>query len=206
MTVNEEKSKNDDTPDKKDEKVDFRKFFITLIIFTGLVAFLSAFIKIPITLNLYWITLTYYLYFTPLLIYTIGIMFRSWIAFVMGTLGVILGEMIYCLAYGCSGELPYYLIFALVSRGAEVLLISLLRKKNELLAMLVGGLWVLIGLLLVYYLYYYRFLYWDLTFVILYAIISALLDLIFIPFSFLLNMALRKALNVKYLEELLYNT
>ena len=204
MTQKVEKSKIDSSNDDKSIPINLRMFFLLFLLFTGLVAIFSAFLKIPITLNLYWITLTYHIFLTPILVYSIGIMFRPWLAFVICSLGVVLGETLYCIIFGCSGEMPFYLIFALVSRGGEVVLISLARKKNELLAMLIGGIYALLGFFIVYYIYYHLILYWSSAFIILYALVSALLDFIFIPFSYLLNIGIRKSLNIKYLDDLIF--
>ncbi len=204
-------AENNDITEKKElincsDKLQPKRFLLVTTLFIGLILVSTAFLGIPIPLSLYWITLTYYLYLAPIFIYTAAIMLKPWISFVTCTLGLVLGELILCVIFGCSNELPFYLFFALISRGIQVLIISLLRKRNEVVALVIGGLYEALGLLLVYFIYYRLVLYWIFDFVVIYALLSALLDLLFIPLSLILNLAIRKVFKLKYLDELIYTS
>jgi hypothetical protein len=83
------------------------------------------------------------------------------------------------------------------------MLISLLKKRNELKAMIIGGLWYFAGLLIPTAIYYSEILNWNILYMVIYSLIAMIFNLTLIPLSLILNRLLRGVLKVEYLEELL---
>lgn len=182
--------------------INYRYLVLTSINIMLLILF-SIFIKIHFLLDTPWITVMIYIFFTPLLIYSISIMFRPAFVFIIIFLGLTLGEILFCIIYGCGGEFPFYLISRLLSQGAAALIISSIRKKNEVLAMISGGIWMFIGLFLISYIYYVLILNWGSDYIIIYSILFGGINFAFIPLSILINKILRIVFKVKYLEDLI---
>ena len=170
-----------------------------------------AFLRIPFVLNS---ELTYNLIFhinlASILIFSVGIMFTPWVALFICTLGSVLGEWMYCLIYGCGEETPVFLLFMVLSPGLAGALISVLRQKlkpsliNEIIAMIIGGIWQFVGLMIGAFVWYLGFLSFYLIIVfIVYPLYSTIFDLFLIPLSLLLNKGLRSAFNLKFFNDLL---
>lgn len=165
-------------------------------ILSALLVVMTFLLKIPLPQPLFYWGLA------PILIYTVGIMFRPWIAFLICALGSVLGEWFNCLVAGCGAELPIYLLGMLVARGLEGALISALRHWNEIGAMIAGGLWEFFGFLLIGGIYYGVVLELATEFWLPFYF-GTLLDLLLIPVAVALNKALRAAFDVQYLDELI---
>ncbi|GAI13780.1 unnamed protein product, partial [marine sediment metagenome] len=119
----------------------------------------------------------------------------------------------FCLIFGCGESLPAYLIFMVVSPGFAGALISILKQKikkeiyGEIIAMIIGGIWQYLGLMISAFIYYEVFisgLSWKLYAVyIWFPFFSTVYALLLIPISLALNKALRKILKIRYFNELL---
>ncbi|MFX1253860.1 MAG: hypothetical protein ACFFCZ_19775 [Promethearchaeota archaeon] len=171
-------------------------FFVLIILSTTL-------LRIPIVIPTHWVSVVFFLYVTPIFLYSLSTMVRSWIALAIVFPSLALGELLWCGLYGCAGELPLNVIITFSTWGIGCLLISLLRKKNELVAMLTGALWGFIGLLVPALIYYALILNWSPLYMVVYSLISTVFNLVFIPVSLLLNLLIRRMLKVQHLDELL---
>ncbi|MFX0067101.1 MAG: hypothetical protein ACFFC7_33640 [Candidatus Hermodarchaeota archaeon] len=171
-------------------------FFVLIIISSTL-------LRIPILIPTHWVSVVFFLYVTPIFLYSLSTMVRPWITLAIGYPSLALGELLWCGLYGCAGELPLNVIITFSTWGIGCLLISLLRKKNELVAMLIGALWGFIGLLVPTVIYYALILNWSPLYMVAYSLISTVFNLIFIPVSLLLNLLMRRMLEVQHLDELL---
>jgi hypothetical protein len=198
----------------KIEEINIEKFIITIVIFIISIALFTSFLRIPYfnnTVETY--NLIFYVNLASILIFSAGIMFRPWVALFICVLGSVLGELIFCLIFGCGESLPAYLIFMVVSPGFAGALISILKQKikkeiyGEIIAMIIGGIWLYLGLMISAFIYYEVFisgLSWKLYAVyIWFPFFSTVYDLLLIPISLALNKALRKILKIRYFDELL---
>ena len=198
----------------KIEEINPEKFIITIVIFIISIALFTSFLRIPYfnnTVETY--NLIFYVNLASILIFSTGIMFRPWVALFICVLGSVLGELIFCLIFGCGESLPAYLIFMVVSPGFAGALISILKQKikkeiyGEIIAMIIGGIWLYLGLMISAFIYYEVFisgLSWKLYAVyIWFPFFSTVYDLLLIPISLALNKALRKILKIRYFDELL---
>ncbi|GAB4305653.1 MAG: hypothetical protein Kow0069_01720 [Promethearchaeota archaeon] len=138
----------------------------------------------------------------PIVVYTTGVMFKPKRAFVTSVVGNFVGEWIRVVIAGEAAYLAIYLVGIVVARGFEALLISLLREKNEWLAMVAGGIWEYVGFLIVGSIYFILVLGWAPEIVIPWYT-GTLIDLAFVPVSAVLNKAIRAGFNVEYLDELI---
>jgi hypothetical protein len=150
-----------------------------------------------------WITGVFLIYLAPIFLYTICTMLRSLLSITISISSIVLGELLWSVVYGCMGELLVYVIVSLSSWGIACLLISLLRKRNELGAMIIGGMWCFAGLLIPTAIYYSEILSWNILYMVIYSLVAMVFNLLLIPLSLILNRLLRGALKVEYLEELL---
>ncbi|MFX0092034.1 MAG: hypothetical protein ACFFBD_09760, partial [Candidatus Hodarchaeota archaeon] len=176
---------------------------LTVMVFSALIVLSSVFLRIPISIPTTWITVVAFIYLSPIFLYSISTMVRPWIVIVICFPSLVLGEWLWCGVYGCAGELPVNVIFVLSSWGIGCFLISLFRSRNEIVAMLIGGLWGFPGLLIPALGYYGLILNWNPLYIVVYSLLSMIFNLVFIPVSLLLNRLLRRILKVQYLDELL---
>ena len=198
----------------KIEEINIEKFIITIVIYIISITLFTSFLRIPYfnnTAETY--NLIFYVNLASILIFSTGIMFRPWVALFICVLGSVLGELIFCLIFGCGESLPAYLIFMVISPGFAGALISILKQKikkeiyGEIIAMIIGGIWLYLGLMISAFIYYEVFisgLSWKLYAVyIWFPFFSTVYDLLLIPISLALNKALRKILKIRYFDELL---
>jgi hypothetical protein len=180
------------------------RFWITFLLWNILLVIFSIFIKIPFLLDTPWVTVMIYVPFTPVLLYSLGIMFRPSITFFIVFFGLTFGEIIFCLIFGCGGEFLFFLLKNLLSQGLGSMVCSFFRKKNEFIALILGGLWMFFGLFFTSYIYYVLILNWGDDYIIVYSLIFGGFYLLFIPLSILLNVIFRKMLRIRYLEDLIF--
>ncbi len=178
-------------------------FLIVASIYVVLIVLSSAIGRLPILIPTQWVSVVVFILFTPIFLYSISSMLRPWLVIAIGFPSLALGELLFCGIYGCGGELTINLVLTLSSWGMASLIISRLRTKNAIIAMLIGGLWTFLGLLIPAISYYTLILNWSALYMIIYALITMTLNLILIPFALLLNHALRRVLHVQYIDELL---
>ena len=198
--INEEKCKKNSN-----------KFIITIAIFTAFLIIFTSFLRIPIIYNTQTTyNIIFHINLASILIFSIGIMFKPWVALFICLLGSVLGEWGYCLTYGCGEELPAYLLFMVLSPGLAGAFISIIRQKlkqkliNEIFAMVIGGIWQYFGLMIAGFIWYLGFLNWRVYVVfIFYPLYLTIFDLFFIPVSIILIKLLRNLFKVKYFDDLL---
>ena len=181
----------------------WKGFALIATIYFTLIVVLSAFPRFPILIPTPWITGVIFLYFAPIFLYSISVMVRPWMIVAICVPSLCLGELLWCVVYGCAGELIVYVIIALTSWGIGCILISMLRNRNEVVAMLIGVIWGFLGLLIPSLIYYAMILYWNPLYMIAISLLTTVLNLVAVPVSLALNHALRRVLNIKHLEELL---
>jgi hypothetical protein len=198
----------------KKEMSGVNKFILTIVIFIISITIFTCFLRIPYILNT---ELTYNLIFyvnlASILIFSAGIMFRPWTALFTCVVGSVLGELCYCLIFGCGESLPAYLIFMVVSPGLAGALISVVHQKlkpgliKEIIAMIIGAIWQYLGLVVGAYIYYeiiISFFHWQLYAVyIFYPLYLTVYGLLLIPLSVILNIVLKHIFKVKYFDDLL---
>jgi len=171
-------------------------------IYSALIVIFSVFLRFPILIPTPWITGVIFLYLAPILLYSFSIMFRPWMVVAICFPSICLGELLWCVVYGCAGELLVYVIITLNSWGISCLLISLLRNRTEVIAMLIGNLWGFLGLLIPAFIYYTMILNWNPLYIVAISLLTMILNLVIIPASLALNLLLRKALKIQHLDEL----
>jgi hypothetical protein len=180
------------------------RLLLFIIIFTGLIVLLKIF-PIPIPFRLMSDLESYWqVYITGILIFSIGILFRPSIASIIGLIGLITGEIIFCLLFQCGGELWFNIVLSVFSFGVTITLISLLRKKNEALAMILGACWLFPGLYIPMNLYLEGIFNFGESNVLLISLISFVLNFILIPFALLFTKAVRTIFQTKYLDDLIF--
>ena len=181
----------------------YQLFILVLVLLSISSVLGSVFLRISITIPTTWVTGVFLIYLAPIFLYTICIMLRSLLSITISISSIVLGELLWSIVYGCTGELLVYVIVSLSSWGTACLLISLLGKRNELGAMIIGGLWYFLGLLIPTAIYYSEILSWNILYMVIYSLVAMVFNLLLIPLSLILNRLLRGVLKVEYLEELL---
>ncbi len=171
-------------------------FSVSIIVF-------SVFPRFPILIPTPWITGVIYLYLAPIFLYSFSTMVQPWKVAAICFPALCLGELLWCVIYGSAGELLVYVVITLNTWGIGCLLISFLRNRKETVALLVGGLWVFIGLLIPTTIYYSVILNWNPLYMVAISLLTMVLNLLVIPVSIGLNYILRKALKIQNLEDLL---
>ena len=167
----------------------------------GMVIF-RVFFQFSFSLTIIW-KLRISINFAALLVYYVWIMFRPAVAFSIVSLGLLFGDGLYCLIYGCGGELPIYLAISLISYGGMVLIISFLRKKNILLPYFTGTVWYYFGFMLPSYIYYLVF--YDAYAIMVFAgsLINTIIHVGFVPIAMLLIYLTRKYLKIRFFDEII---
>ena len=178
-------------------------FILALVFLSASSVLGSVFLRIPILIPTSWITAVFLLYFAPIFLYTISTMLRPFLSNTICFSCILVGELLWSVVYGCTGELIVYVIIALSSWGIACLLTSLLRKRNEPGSMIIGGLWCFVGFLIPTAIYYSEILSWNILYMVIYSLFAMVFNLILIPLSLILNRLLRRILKVEYLEELI---
>jgi len=181
----------------------WKRFALVAVTYSVLIVLLSVFPRFPILIPTPWTTGIIFFYLAPLFLYSISTMIRPWMVVTICFPSICLGELLWCAVYGCTGELIVNVIIALSSWGIGCLLISILRNRNEAMAMLIGALWGFIGLLVPALVYYTMILYWNSLYMVAISLLTMTLNLAVIPAAITLNHLLRRVLKIKQLEELL---
>ncbi|MFX0184583.1 MAG: carcinine hydrolase/isopenicillin-N N-acyltransferase family protein [Candidatus Hodarchaeota archaeon] len=180
------------------------RLFLFVIIFAGLILLLKIF-PIPISFRLMTDLESYWqVYITAIIIFSIGILFRPSIASIIGLLGLIAGEIVFCLLFQCGGELWFNIALSVFSFGISITFISLLRKKNEVLAMILGACWLFLGFYIPMNLYLEGIFNFGESNVLLISLINFALNFMLIPFALLLTKGLRIIFQTKYLDDLIF--
>jgi hypothetical protein len=179
------------------------RFGLICLGYLVLIVVSSVFFRIAIYIPTPWVTAVLYLYMAPIFLYSISAMVRPWAVVVVCFPSLAIGEALWTVVYGSAGELPLNLIIALNAWGIGCLLISFLRKRNDILAMAIGGAWSLFGFLVPTIIYYNVILSWNALYVIAYSVFSLVFNLVLIPAALLLNHIMRRSFKVKDLEDLI---
>jgi hypothetical protein len=180
------------------------RFFFFVMLFASLILLLKIF-PIPIPFRLMTDLESYlHVYITAILIFSIGILFRPSIASIIGLLGLVMGEIVFCLLYQCGGELWFNIILSGFSFGVTISLISLLRKKNETLAMILGACWLFPGFYIPMNLYLEGIHNFGESNVFLISLINFTFSFILIPFALLFIKGVRTVFQTKYLDDLIF--
>lgn len=185
-----------------------------LVAFIILLAFFTSFLRIPYILNTeLTYNLVFYLNLGSIFIFSVGILFRPWVALFICMVGAVIGELFYCLIFGCGESLPAYLIIIAVSSGLAGGIISFLNQKidkgfvGEIIAMVIGGIWQYFGLVISAFIYYEALISgfrWQLYAVYFaYPLFSTIYDLFLIPISIILNFFIRKIVHIENFHDLL---
>jgi hypothetical protein len=176
--------------------------FLSVIIFVGLILLLKIF---PIPFRLMFGYDSYlYVYTTAIIIFSVGVLFRPSIASIIGLIGLITSEIVFCLLFQCGGELWFNIVISLFSFGVTILLISLLRKKNEAVAIILGACWLFPGFYIPMNLYFEGFLNFGESNVFLISLINFVLNINLIPFALLFTKGLRTIFQTTYLDDLIF--
>jgi hypothetical protein len=165
---------------------------------------LKTFIKIgPIYLTFDW-TAIFYIYLTFFPVLVISTNFRPSLAVILSSLGIITAELAFCLINGYGGELWIQLILSLSSLVGICIIISLLRKKNLLIAFVCGAGWYFIGFHIPAYFYYCIMFEFDPMALFLYTIAHVLIYFLIIPLVLLFNKFFRYFTQKQDLENILF--
>lgn len=128
----------------------------------------------------------------PIVIFVTSILFGPAAGFVSAVIGSAIGYSFGSTFGTIAGGFSYYFLFGIVfARGPMGLSVGFLRKKNEIIAMIVG---VVVETLLFFApdFYIYGFGYAVLDF-------GTLIDLVFVPVTYGILVAVRRSLDVTYL-------
>lgn len=159
-----------------------------------------------------------YFGFAPVLVLTVGILLKPKWAFLVCSLGSVLGQLLATFfVTGYISDLPAFLLGAFVARGLEGLLISSLaqffvrgkglaaraRYTRETAIMVIGGIWEVFGYAIVgvpYYVFVYGFepviaLGWYLV---------VFIDMVHVPIALAVIIAIRRAFGKNYLDGILF--
>jgi len=187
-------------------------YVVLIAIYILLIVVFTSFLRIPFIFNSeesY--NLIFHVNLASILIFSVGIMYRPWAALFICVLGSVLGEWCYCLLYGCGEDVPAFLLFMVLSPGLTGAVISVVLRKlkpklqYEIIAMIIGGIWQYLGIMIAGFIWYAGFLTWKLYIVFIwYPFYSTIFDLFLIPVSILVNKAFRFVFKVQYLDDLLY--
>jgi hypothetical protein len=180
------------------------RFIIACIISVISFLFIKTLIKVgPFFINFDWTSILY-IYFIIVPVLIIGTNFRPSIAVILSSLGVIFNELFTCYLNGYGGELWIQLILSLSSLVGTSFIIALVRIKNTKLALLLGGLWYLIGFYLPAFLYYCVMFYFTPIGLFAYSIVQVLIYIILIPLVLLFNRSVQYFTQKQDLEDLLF--
>lgn len=195
----------------EENKANVNKYIILIVIFTILIVIFTALLRIPFVYeSAESYNLVFYFGFASILLFSVGIMYRPWEALFICVLGSVLGEWCYCLLYGAGYDTPVFLLFSIVSPGLMGAVISVVLRKlkpkliYEIIAMIIGGIWQYIGLMIAGFIWYAGFLTWKVYIVFIwFPVLLTAFDLFLIPVSVLLNKVLRSVFKVRYFDDLL---
>ncbi|MBN2149871.1 MAG: ECF transporter S component [Candidatus Lokiarchaeota archaeon] len=159
-----------------------------------------------------------YFSFVPILIFFIGITLKPFKAFMMCSIGAVLGELLADIIFGYAAYLWLYLPGAFVARGLEGLILSLLEKhlvrgrelpprskyRREACIITIGGIWEFFGYALVGAFGYYLAFGTDFlaTFI---SYLWVLIDLTLIPAGIFVVYGVRQYFKQDYFDQLLFN-
>jgi hypothetical protein len=165
--------------------------------------FLKMFVKIgPLYINFDWTSMIYiYLTIFPALV--IATNFRPSIAFILSSVGVIMDELVFCMLNGYGGELWVQLILRISSFVGTVVIISLIWKRNKVVALLSGALWYFVGFYVPAYYYYCVTYYFDPMGLLIYTIGHVVIYVGLIPLALLFNRVFQSLSHRQDLEALL---
>jgi hypothetical protein len=178
-----------------------------LLLFCALTAFslmfLKTFAKIgPIYITFDWTSMVYiYLTIFPALV--IATNFRPSIAFILSSAGVIVDELFFCLLNGYGGELWIQLVLRISSFVGTAVIVSLLWKRNKVVAFISGALWYAIGFYAPAYYYYCVMFNFDSMGLLIYTIAHAVILVGLIPLVLLFNKGFQSLSHKQDLETLL---
>ena len=178
-----------------------------LLMFCALYAvslmFLKMFVKVgPIYINYDWTSMVY-LYFTIFPVLVIATNFRPSIAFILSSVGVIVDELAFCTLNGYGGELWIQLILRISSLVGTAVIVSLLWRRNRVVALLAGALWYAVGFYVPAYYYYCVMFYFDSVGLLVYTVAHAVLYVGLVPLVLLFNRAFRSFSHRRDLEALM---
>ncbi|MFW9832114.1 MAG: hypothetical protein ACFFD8_10115 [Candidatus Thorarchaeota archaeon] len=180
------------------------RFVVIAAFYVMLILLSSTFLRIPLLIPTQWVSVVFFVLITPIFLYSLSVMVRPWLVITITFPSLAFSELLWCGVYGCGGELGVNLALAFSSWGIASLIISFLRTKNEIIAMVIGGFWTFLGLLLPATIYYALILNWNALYMVIYALLTMSQNLMLIPLALLLNYSLRKLLHIQYLDELLH--
>ena len=179
------------------------RLLLTILFSAIFFVFLKTFLKIgPIYINFDWTSMIYF-YFTIFPALVIATNFRPSIAFILSSVGVIIDELTFCMLNGYGGELWIQLIFQISSFVGTIVIISLLWKRNKIIALISGALWYFIGFYIPAYLYYCVTFYYDSMGLFIYTIAHVLIYIGLIPLVLFFNKVFQSLSHKQDLETLL---
>ena len=165
--------------------------------------FLKMFVKVgPIYINYDWTSIVY-LYFTIFPALVIATNFRPSIAFILSSVGVIVDELAFCTLNGYGGELWIQLVLRISSLVGTAVIVSLLWRRNRVVALLSGALWYAVGFYVPAYYYYCVMFYFDSMGLLIYTVAHAVLYVGLIPLVLLFNRVFRGLSHGRDLEALM---
>ncbi len=159
-----------------------------------------------------------YFSFVPILIFYIGITLKPLKAFVMCSIGAVIGELLADIIFGYAAYLWLYLPGAFVARGLEGLILAVLEKylvrnkelspktkyRREVCIITIGGIWEFFGYVLVGALGYF-FVFGVPFLATLISYLWVLIDLTLIPAGIVVVYAIRRYFKQEYFDQLLFN-
>ncbi len=178
------------------------RFYIIVIALSALSVIFSIYFRMPIYIPTPWITAVLYLYFAPIFLYSMSVLFRPSTVLAICIPCSILGEILWDLLYGSGGELLLNVVLAVSVWGLGCMFTSLLRNRGYALAMVIGGSWGVFGRLIPTVVYYNLILNWNVFYIIAYSLLSTIFSLVLIPAALILSYTITKWLKVQNLNML----
>ncbi len=185
--------------------LNYQQFILSIIILLNLILISTATLRLPFFFNT---PLSYnliiHINIGSIFVYSVGILYKPKNALFICIIGLLLGELLYGYLFGIGKELALYLITISFSSGISGLLISIINWKinKPLLAMIVGGLWEILGAVIIIYVWFAIINEWYLTFVIiLYPILGTMFDLFLIPIPYVFKRILKSKFHIVFLDD-----
>lgn len=191
--------------DNANNPINYRGFLLSVIIFSNLIIISTATLRLPFFFNTpISYNLIVHINIGSMFVFFVGILYKPINALFIFIIGVLLGELLYGYLFGSGKELALYLITISFSSGLSGGLISIInwRFKKPLLALIIGGLWQILGAVIVIYIWFAIINGWYMTFVIIvYPILATIFDLFLIPIPYIFKRIFKSKFLIAFLDD-----
>lgn len=171
--------------------------------FSMVIIITSVFFRFPIFIPTPWVTAILYIYIAPVFLYSLSAFVRPSLVIAICIPSLAIAEILWSVVYGSAGELMVNVILSVNTWGVGCLLISFLRKRNEILAMITGSIWSFFGVIIPASIYYGLVLNWSILYMVAFSLFTMLFNIALVPVALILNYLLRQNSRFRELEKIL---